>query len=79
MSNADMKPRRFLRWHKARKRIAYIVDNLNAGRTVYLVTYGRAIKLTAKHVGILKATKTGAYIQMGKRWDCIDGCGINVQ
>jgi hypothetical protein len=79
MSNTDMKPRRFLRWHEARKRVAHIVNNLNAGRTVYLCTPMRAIKLTAKHADMLKATKTGAYVQMGKRWDCIDGCAIKVQ
>lgn len=79
ISNEQMTPNRFGRWHAARKRIAYIKAQLTSGKTVYLCTPLTAIKCTHKHIDMLKATKTGAYVQMGKRWDCIDYSAIRVQ
>lgn len=79
MSNDQMIANRFGRWCAARKRIAYIKQQLAAGRTVYLCTSLTTIKCTAKHADMLKATRTGAYVQMGKRWDCIDYCAIRIQ
>ena len=79
MSNEQMIANRFGRWYAARKRIAYIKSQLMAGKTVYLCTHLTAIKCTAKHIDMLKATRNGAYVQMGKRWDCIDYSAIRVQ
>ena len=79
IKNSDMKANRFYVWHKARRRVAAIVDHLEAGRTVYISTYIRSIKCTKKHAGMFKAARNGAYIQSGKRWDCIDGCKVTVQ
>lgn len=79
LANDKMTPNRYGKWHQARQRINYIKDQLRAGKTVYLCTTLTMIKCTAKHLDMLKATKTGAYVQMGKRWDCIDYCAIRVQ
>jgi hypothetical protein len=79
LANSQMIPNRYGRWCAARKRIAYIKQELSTGRTVYLCTSLSAIKCTAKHINMLKATKHGAFVQMGKRWDCIDYCAIRVQ
>lgn len=78
ISNQDMKSGRFARWAASRQRINFITRQLAAGRTVVLATHLRAWELNAKHAAMLKATKTGAYMQRGKNWDCIDGCAIRV-
>lgn len=78
MTNEQMTKGRFLRWHKARRRIAEIKANLAAGRIVQLTTYTKAIRYNAKHAEMFKATKNGAFVQRGKSWDCIDGVKVNV-
>lgn len=77
MTNDEMKPGRFLRFHVARAKVRWIEEKLAAGATVQLTTYTHATRFTRKHLGMFKATKTGAYVQHGKRWDCIDGCKID--
>ena len=79
LTNAQMTPNRYGIWSQARKRINYIKEQLRAGKTVYLCTPLTMIKCTVKHLDMLKATRTGAYVQMGKRWNCIDYCAIRVQ
>lgn len=77
MTNDEMKAGRFLRWHTARTRIAWIKARLAEGRTVYVSTHLRHTPYSAKHTDMFKATRTGAYVQHGKRWDCIDWCKIS--
>jgi len=76
MTNDQMKANRFARWANARKRIAFIVSNLQAGKTVQLTTYTKATRYTAKHIEMFKATKSGAFVQSGKNWLCIDGVDV---
>lgn len=76
MTNADMKPGRFAKWALARRKLAFIRSNIEAGRMVQLATYLKAYRLTAKHLDMVKATKAGLYMQSGKSWLCIDGCSI---
>jgi hypothetical protein len=76
MTNDEMKPGRYLRWHNARKRIAWIQAKLAEGHTVQLTTYTTATRYKAKHADMFRATRTGAYVQRGKAWDCIDGCHV---
>lgn len=78
MLNSKMTEGRFLRWHKARQRVAWINSHLEAGHTVMLCTYLKAWKYNKRHLGMFKATRTGAYVQRGKSWDCIDGCLIRI-
>jgi uncharacterized pyridoxamine 5'-phosphate oxidase family protein len=78
MKNSEMKANRFFTWHKARRRVALIQSHLSEGRTVYLCTMTKATKLTSKHINMIKAAKNGAFVQSGKNWLCIDGCGIKV-
>lgn len=76
MTNEQMKPNRFLRWAKARKRIAWIKAQLGAGKTVQVATALKATRYTAKHLDMFKAARNGAFVQRGKNWDCIDGCDV---
>lgn len=76
MSNEDMRSGRFLRWHTARRKAAWIAARLAEGLTVYVVTYTKATKLSAKHADSIKATKSGLYMRSGKSWICIDGCAL---
>ena len=76
LTNDQMKPNRFARWAKARKRIKFILENLESGRTVQISTYLKSVRYTAKHKEMFKATKNGAWVQRGKNWDCIDGCDV---
>lgn len=78
LTNDQMKAGRFIRFHKARKLVKAINAHLEAGRTVQFTTYTTALRLTRKHIGMLKATKSGVYVQRGKSWDCVDGCKISV-
>jgi hypothetical protein len=68
MTNQQMTAGRFLRWARVRKQYAWIVARIEAGRTVYLTTALRSTKITAKHLPMVKATKTGLMIQSGKQW-----------
>ena len=71
-----MKPNRYLRWQTAKRRVAWIKDQIASGKTVQISTYTRATRYKAKHADMFKANATGAYVQAGKRWDCIDFCKI---
>lgn len=76
MTNDEMKANRFLRWHNSRRKVAFIQKHLAAGHTVCLTTHTKQVRYTAKHAEMFRATKTGAFVQRGKAWDCIDGCKI---
>jgi hypothetical protein len=76
MTNDQMKVGRFLRWHKARQRLAWIQARLAEGYTVQTSTYLRSVRYKAKHADMFKATKAGLFVQRGKNWDCIDFCKI---
>lgn len=78
LTNNQMVAGRFLRWAAARKKVGAIKRHLAAGRYVYICTMTRATKLTAKHIDMVKATKTGAWMQRGRNWVNIDYCGIQV-
>lgn len=77
MGNSQMIAGRFLRWHKARQKVAWMAARIAEGRTVLITTHLRQVRLTAKHAAMIKATKTGAYVQRGKTWNCIDYCKIS--
>ena len=70
MSNEEMKAGRFLRWADARRKLAWIVGQISAGRTVLLVSGMSATKLTAKHLEQIKATRSGLYVKHGSKWLC---------
>ena len=76
LSNADMKPLRFLTMHKARKRVAWIKAQFASGKDVYISTYLKSTRYRPKHADMFRAGKTGAYVQRGKNWDCIDFCNL---
>ena len=74
LTNSQMRPGRYLQWATARRKAAWIASAIASGRTVYLCTQYRQIKVTRpEHV---KATKSGLYVVRGKGWDCADGCAL---
>ena len=76
MSNAEMKPNRFLRWATARKLVASIQSHLLAGGTVVMGTYTKATAYKKAHAEWFTATRSGAYVRSGKGRVCIDYCGF---
>jgi len=76
ITNGKMIAGRFLRWHRARVRINWILQHLEAGRTVQIATYLRATRYTKQHAAMFKASRNGAFVRCGSAWDCIDGCDI---
>lgn len=66
LTNQDMKPGRYLRWAQARRKVALIRQHLEAGRTVQISNYLHAWRLKAKHAKMIKAGRTGVYMQRGK-------------
>lgn len=76
MNNDQMKPNRYLRWHKARVLVSRIQSHLNAGGKVMIGTATRHTTYDKRHVDMFRATRTGAFAQRGKNWECIDFCGI---
>jgi 3D (Asp-Asp-Asp) domain-containing protein len=79
LSNDAMRPNRYAHWARARRMIQTIQDYLYAGHTVTIATHTRATRYTRKHSAMFKATRTGAYVQRGKQWDCIDYCTVIVE
>ncbi len=77
MTNDEMKANRFRRWHIGRLKVKWIKEHLAAGDTVTLTTYTKQAQYTAKHIDMFKATKSGAWVQSGKRWECIDGVKLD--
>jgi hypothetical protein len=71
-----MIPGRFLRYARARKRVAWIKAQLAAGRVVQLTTYTKIVRYDARHADMFKATPAGAFARRGKSWDCIDFCDL---
>ena len=77
ITNEQMKPGRYLRWHTARTKVSRIQAHLAAGGIVVVGTPLKAWKFTKPaHAEMFKANRTGAYVQRGKAWDCIDYSAI---
>lgn len=76
MSNEAMKAGRFLKWAKARKLLRRIQAVLAADGKVTVGTHTRATTYGSANASLFKATQAGLFVQRGKSWDCIDGCGF---
>jgi hypothetical protein len=80
MTNDQMKAGRFLKIHKGRRMFRFITANLNAGNSILVRTYTKATRYKAKHVDMFRLAKNGdVFVQRGKSWDCINGCGITAE
>ena len=55
----------------------FIVDNLNAGKSVLVQTALRATEYKKKHAKMFQLRANGVFVQRGKSWDCIDYCKIS--
>jgi len=74
MNNSEMKAGRILKIQTGKRKLAFILGNLEAGRNVYISTATRATKLSKKHAGMIRMGKSGSlYLQK----DCIDFCGLS--
>jgi hypothetical protein len=59
------------------ERLAEIQAHLaTKGNKVMVCTYTRGTVYDHRHIGMFKATEKNLFVQRGKAWDCIDGCGI---
>lgn len=76
LSNDQMKADRYGRWARSRALVRKIESTLASGGMVMIATYTQAKQYDKRHAGMFKATKSGAFVQRGKSWDCIDYCGI---
>lgn len=64
-----------------------IMDALMAGRTVYLQTSLKAIKISQRNVDqwanvgrpLLKVVGKSLYVARGKSYDCADYCAITIR
>ena len=78
MDNSKMEANRFDRWAKARHTHRLIVQHLHSGGKVVIATYTRAAVYSKQHAEMFKATKTGLYVQSGKRWLCLNFSDIRL-
>ena len=70
----------------ATDKLAKILEVLNAGKTIYIQTTLRTIKVTQKHVlkfaainrPLFKADAKSLFISSGNRYDCIDFCKMTM-
>lgn len=77
LTNEQMIAGRYLRWHRARRRVEGIQSHLRAGGTVLVSTYTHSTQYNKPgHADLFKATRSGVYALHGKKWLCIDGCSI---
>ena len=62
---------------KGQELINKIQSTLLEGGYVVIATYTKIWEYNKPgHVGLFKAVGNSAYVRHGKRWDCIDYCGI---
>lgn len=54
------------------KKMKWIKEMLEGGKTVQITTYGKAIACKLKHLPLFSFDSTGVYIRIGKRNDCIN-------
>lgn len=74
LTNDQMIKNRYGHWAKARRLINDIQSTLNVGGYVVIGTCTQARQYDSRHVHMFKATPSGAYVQHGKKWSCIDCC-----
>ena len=75
MNNDQMKAGRILKMQEGKRLFNRIMSTLKAGGVVFICTYRKAVKITAKHESLLKLGKSGSvYMKSGKNWVCIDYC-----
>lgn len=71
----------------AAEKLTLIEGALAKGQTVFLCTMTQAIKLTARNAAkfaaagmpIVKVSGNSLYVASGRRYNCADYCGIEIQ
>ena len=64
---------------RAEEMMAFIVANLNAGRTCYLATMTKVTMLKKKHLVQVRVRGNALEIQCGKRWLDYTHTGLSAQ
>jgi hypothetical protein len=52
----------------AETKLTWIKERIAEGRTVYLTTYLRATKITAKHLQLIRVRNNALEVCHGKKW-----------
>lgn len=79
MSNDEMKPNRFLQWHKAREQYSFIMNALNSGKRIMTGSYTRPTIYDARHIEMFKCGKSACYVRRGKNnWDSLQFTPIKI-
>lgn len=71
----------------AAEKIAKMLEVIRSGRSIYIRTYTRAVKITKRDLArfeagghtLLKADDKSMYLASGKKFVCIDYCAITVE
>lgn len=71
----------------AQEKLSKLLSVLSSGKTVYISTYLRCTKITAKHIAkfeeigrpLFKVSGNSLFMSVGKRYDCIDYCKVTME
>ncbi len=73
LPNDKMTANRFATWAMHRRKLAFILENLAAGRTVAVTNHVKSYRYGATHASAFSADRTGVYVKQGKSRLCING------
>jgi len=62
--------------NKGQKIYDWIIEQHNAGRTVYATTYLRSIAIAKKHIDSVRVSGNHCEVTSGKNWVSINFCKI---
>lgn len=79
LTNAQMTPNRFAKWAYNRRKLRWMREQWAAGRVVYIASYTRTTKATAKHADMFKADARGLWMQSGKNWVDVGLCQVSAR
>ena len=76
LTNAEMRPERYLRWNVARGKFRWMLTMWDGGHDVLVCTWTRATRLSPKHRDYVRATRGGLSMRSGAKWVSIDYCKL---
>ena len=77
MPNDQMQSGRYLTWAIARRKHAWIAQQVTNGRTVCLTTYLKSTRIGPRQLTQVRAARTGLMVQHGARWLDYSGATIS--
>lgn len=80
LTNAQMKPKRWARLHKANQMHKFINQGLMSGRTVYVSTCTKSIKFKGvKYLPWFRPTQGGLLMLSGRSWVSIEHANLTIE